>query len=123
MNPLYYIFLSIFFNTCSHLLFKKGVVTKTDSGNGSLATNSATSIIGMLFHPPIFFGLVLSGLAAVFWLFALSHMDLSYVFPFLSLNYILIPVLASIFYKEKLSHARLAGIGIICVGVVLIAFS
>ncbi len=121
MNPHIYLFLSILLVTGSQFLFKMGV--------NNLATRSTDTkktlqdYIMMLFEKNIFLGFALNGMAAVAWLLALSHLELSYVFPFLSLNYILIPIGAHFLFKEKLSLNKSIGIAIICGGIFLIALS
>ncbi|MDX2245501.1 MAG: EamA family transporter [Bacteroidia bacterium] len=120
MNPHIYLFTSILLVTLSQFAFKKGVSLPEE---GSESKGMVAKIIQMLFQKHILAGLFLNGVAAVFWLLALSDLELSYVFPFLSLNYILVPLGAWIFYQEKLSFHRKAGIGIICLGIFLIAFS
>ncbi len=112
MNPLIYVFSSIILVTCSQLLFKKGV--KYPKGNNFMEKYLSW---------PIITGLFLNGIAAFCWILALSYLDLSYIFPFLSLNYILVPLSASVIYGEQLTSYRKLGIGIIFVGVIIIAIS
>ncbi|MBK7872937.1 MAG: EamA family transporter [Saprospiraceae bacterium] len=119
MNTFGYLLLSILFNTSSHLFLKKGVVEakqKNESRQGS-------TIIGYITQWAIWTGLFFNGMAALFWLIALSAIDLSYAFPFLSLNYILIPIGAMLLYREHLSRTRIIGILVICVGIFFIAIS
>ncbi|MDX1907262.1 MAG: EamA family transporter [Bacteroidia bacterium] len=121
MNDMIYVVISLLLVTTSQLMFKKGIISVEKSGpaqGGALA-----GILRMVFHPMVFGGLACNGLAAFFWLLALSKLDLSYIFPFLSLNYILIPAGAALFFGEKLSRYRIIGIVIICAGLFLIAFS
>lgn len=122
MNPLIYVFVSILFVTVSQLLFKHGI-TLIEQQPKPENMPKWKSILRMLFQPHVFGGLFCNGLAAVCWLLALSKLDLSYVFPFISLNYILVPIAAAWILKEKLSKTRMTGIAVICVGVFLIAFS
>lgn len=115
-----YAILSIVLVAVSQLIFKRGV---TLIGERDWSDQGPMKYIKMLFQPHIFLGLALNGIAAALWLLALSKLELSYIFPFLSLNYLLIPVGAAIFLKESLSRYRVAGIGIICIGLFFIAFS
>ncbi len=121
MNPHIYLFLSILLVTCSQFLFKKGVnsLPKGDAEQ----KKAPMDYVRMVFQKHIFMGFVLNGLAAVAWLLALSHLELSYVFPYLSLNYILVPVGAHFLFNEKLSLNKSIGIAIICEGIFLIALS
>ncbi|PSR13193.1 MAG: hypothetical protein DA408_00300 [Bacteroidetes bacterium] len=121
MNPLVYAVASISLILVSQILFKKGVLyleLRPDSSAGLLLR-----LWRMVFQKHIFSGLSLNVVAAGCWLLALSHLELSFVFPFLSLNYILIPVFSTILFHEQLSNYRLLGIGVICTGIFLIALS
>ncbi|MEZ4826769.1 MAG: EamA family transporter [Bacteroidia bacterium] len=120
MNPHIYLFSSIILVTLSQFAFKKGVSLPEDTSEDA---GIIQKVIKMLFQRHIIAGLLLNGVAAVFWMLALSSMELSYVFPFLSLNYILVPIGARLIYNEKISNYRKIGIGIICAGIFLIAFS
>ncbi|MEM9722683.1 MAG: hypothetical protein AAGA10_25680 [Bacteroidota bacterium] len=121
MNPIFYAVVSILLVATSQFLFKQGVSELSDE------LQEVPSIwqkaIKAMFKPTIFGGLALNGIAAFFWLLALSDLELSFIFPFLALNYILIPVGASILYKEELTSNRVIGIFVICAGVLVIAFS
>ena len=122
MNPHVYIFASILLVTLSQLLFKQGI-NQLKGKSKPEGMPQWKHWLNMAFQPYIFSGLFCNGLAAISWLLALSNMDLSYVFPFISLNYILVPLGAIWLFKERMSRNRLVGIGIICIGIALIALS
>lgn len=63
------------------------------------------------------------GGATVLWLLALSGLNISYAFPLLSASYILVALLARLFLKENVSAMRWVSISVICLGVILIAWS
>lgn len=105
----------------SQFLFKRGVGILAEMPEKE--NKGIVDYVKMVFQPHIFFGLALNGFAAVSWLLALSHLELSYVFPYLSLNYILIPIGAYFLFKEELSAKKFIGIAIICCGIFLIALS
>ena len=121
MNPLFYVFISLLLVAGSQFLFKAGVLNL----NAGQKEDQPFWLkwIMVFFKKNIILGLALNALAAVFWLLALSDLELSYVFPFLALNYVIVPVGASFLYHEKLSRTRITGIIIICIGVLCIAFS
>ena len=54
-------------------------------------------------------------------LYVLSKVELSFAYPFLSLAYVAVAVFAYFVFREDLNAWRIAGIGLICVGTVLIA--
>lgn len=121
MNPLFYALLSILLVACSQFLFKKGV----DAFKATPVKKQKKwkDWFLIFLKRDIFLGLFLNGVAAFFWLLALSDLDLSYIFPFLALNYIIIPIGAAFLFQEKLSRLRVIGIVVICFGVLLIAYS
>jgi len=118
MSPIFYVILSIVLVATSQFLFKKGV-----SHSVSERSSAMQKALAIFFQPAILGGLFLNGIAAFFWLLALSDLELSYIFPFLALNYIIVPLGASIFYKEEITRMRIFGIVVICIGVIVIAFS
>ena len=54
---------------------------------------------------------------------ALSRVDLSYAYPFASLSYVVMLAAAWLLFKEDLSPMRLAGTGVVFLGVLLISRS
>lgn len=68
------------------------------------------------------------GLASYFtsmllWLFTLSRVELSYAFPFVSLSYVAILVIARQGLGESLDRTRWTGSGLIVLGVLLVGWS
>lgn len=68
-------------------------------------------------------GLAFYGLSTVLWLFALSRVELSYAFPFLSLAFVAIMVGARIGLAERLRTSRIVGSLFIILGVILVGLS
>jgi drug/metabolite transporter (DMT)-like permease len=58
----------------------------------------------------------------VVWMAVLTRMDLSRAFPLTALTYITVPALAFLFFGEHLPLIRVAGIGVIITGVILIGW-
>jgi len=73
--------------------------------------------------PRILGGLALNGVAALGWIVALRQLEISYLFPLLSINYLVVPVGAWWFFQETVSPRRRLAIVVICVGVALCLFS
>lgn len=70
---------------------------------------------------PIIAGLTCYVLSVVLWIVALSRVDVSVAYPMLSLGYVVAAVGAWYFFGEALSLQRLLAIGVILVGVALLA--
>jgi multidrug transporter EmrE-like cation transporter len=69
---------------------------------------------------------VLAGLACYIlsfglWMVVLSRVEVSFAYPFLSLGYVLTALVAYFYFGENVSTMRISGIGLICVGVAMIA--
>jgi multidrug transporter EmrE-like cation transporter len=70
---------------------------------------------------PIIAGLACYVLSVVVWILALARVEVSVAYPMLSIGYVVNAVAAWWLFGENLSGARLAGIGVILVGVWLVA--
>lgn len=68
-------------------------------------------------------GLMLYGFAFILWLGAMSTLDISFMYPMLSLAYVLTAGLAFIFLGEYISLVRWVGILLIVAGCMLITRS
>jgi len=80
-------------------------------------------LVPMLLNPFVFLGLASFGFSAIIWLVVLSRMDLSLVYPMVSIGYIAVALLSWIFLGETVTAIRWVGIIIICLGVILISRS
>ncbi|OYV12967.1 MAG: EamA-like transporter family, partial [Methanosaeta sp. ASO1] len=57
----------------------------------------------------------------IFWLLALSRMELSFVYPFISLTYILVLGLSHLVFRECIGLNKIAGSVLIILGLILIS--
>jgi len=74
-------------------------------------------------QPPIIGGLACYVISVVVWIVGLSRVDVSIAYPMLSLGYIVNAFAAWYLFGEVLSVHKLVGIGVILVGVVILARS
>jgi len=54
---------------------------------------------------------------------ALSETELSYAYPLLGAGYALVAILSCAFFKETFSVVRMAGVGIVVIGIILMSRS
>ncbi|HVN67699.1 MAG TPA: EamA family transporter, partial [Candidatus Sulfotelmatobacter sp.] len=80
-------------------------------------------VIPMFLNPWVFIGFACFGLSSLFWLVVLSRMELSLVYPMVSVAYVIVALFSWYFFKENLTVIRWAGILVIILGVVLISRS
>jgi drug/metabolite transporter (DMT)-like permease len=105
----------------AQLTLKSGVNDVTSAG-GTLRLNGA-GLKALLVSPFVLGGLVLFGLSAVVWLFALSRTDLSFAYPFAALSYVLIVVFSVFVLHEHVPPLRWAGVGLIVSGILVVALT
>jgi drug/metabolite transporter (DMT)-like permease len=71
----------------------------------------------------VVFGLLLYVTGTVFWLSALSRVDLSYAYPFASLSYVIMLAASWLLFHENITVVRLLGTLIVALGVFVISRS
>ncbi len=74
-------------------------------------------------EPHIMGGLACYVLSVIVWIMALSRVEVSIAYPMLSIGYVVNALAAWYLFGEAVSLTRLAGIGIIIVGVYIVARS
>ncbi len=110
MNPIVFIIGSVLLGACAQLVMKSGASRPGSKGLLSILTRPATVA-----------GLTLNALAAALWIISLRSVDLSYAFPWLSLNFILVPLGAALFYGEQITGQKVVGMLGITIGLAIVA--
>lgn len=107
-----------------------GVAGQTSMKIGLGQLNGSAQIVGIpsvimviLTSPLVLLGLSFYVLGALTWIIVLSRLNLSYAYPFLALNFVLITLVSWLVLGEAIPITRWFGIVCICVGVVLVARS
>ena len=73
-------------------------------------------IFGVIFYPPVLTGIILYAISAFLWLFLLGRLDISKVYPLISLSYVVTAFLAIFFLNEKVTYMRWLAIALILAG-------
>lgn len=79
--------------------------------------------VKVAFQPYILGGLSCYVISVVVWILALSRVQVSMAYPMLSIGYVVNAIIAYYWFGEDVSVMRLAGIGIIILGVYIVARS
>lgn len=109
----------VILNAVGQLALKASV---RDLGAIDLSLAGSGSVAGYLLTQPwLWFGLSCYGLSVVIWILALSRVDVSVAYPMLSMGYVINALAAWALFGEVLSLNRLLGIGLIILGVVVLA--
>lgn len=116
-----YILISVLASAIGQLLLKKGM---DGIGPLTLASNQLWGILWRIVtNPYVILGLAIYGVGTVFWLVTLSRADLSYAYPFASLQYPVMLVASWWLFDEHITAWRLLGTLVIGLGVFLISRS
>jgi uncharacterized membrane protein len=87
---------------------------------GAIDNFSISGIVSMFLNPLVFLGLLMYGLSTIFWLIALSQKDLSYVYPFVALTFIIVLLLSKFLLHENVGLYRIVGTLIIIAGLIIV---
>ncbi len=74
-------------------------------------------------NPFVVVGLLIYVSGTLFWLAALSRVDLSFAYPFASLSYVLMLAAAWLLFSENITWMRILGTLVVGLGVLLISRS
>ncbi len=111
----------VLLNAAAQLLLKAGV------NSVGLFEFSRTNLLPvgwkLATEPHIVGGLACYVISVVVWIMALSRVEVSVAYPMLSVGYIVNAVAAWYLFGEALSPMRMAGIGVIILGVYIVARS
>jgi multidrug transporter EmrE-like cation transporter len=78
-----------------------------------------TFLFRMLTSPWVLSGFAAAFGAAMVWMLAVSRLDLSYAYPFMSLTFPSILLLSYVFFKEPVSIGNVVGVGFIVLGIAI----
>ncbi len=119
MFALTLVFISIFFAAMGQIVMKSGMSQVGEIGSVGQFFN-----LGTLFHiftnPRVLIGIFLYAMALVLWLGALSTLNVSFMYPLMSLAYVVTAIAAFIFLKENITLLHWVGIFLVMGGCFLI---
>ena len=85
--------------------------------------HSEASLLSLFFHAEVWGGLVVYGLSSVCWLWVLARAPLSFAYPILALTFPIVVLASAVFFVELILPLRWIGVGMIMLGVSLLARS
>ena len=112
---------AIALGTCGQLLLKAG--TNTVGAFAFTLDNALPVGMKLALEPRILGGAGCYAVSLVVWIMALSRVEVSVAYPMLSVGFALNALLAWWLLAEGVTPARMLGIGVIIVGVWLVARS
>ena len=113
----FYIFLTIAFTVYGQIVLKWQVI-----GAGAFPQHSSEKIFflgRLLLNPWVMSGFLAAFLASLAWMAAMTKLDLSHAYPFISLTFVLVIILSGVFFHEAITTPKIIGLGLIVLGIVV----
>ena len=117
-----FIITGVLLNAAAQLLLKAG----TNALGGAIhltASNWFSTLIKVGTQLPILAGLACYAVSLVVWIMGLSRTEVTIAYPMLSLGYVVSAIGAWLFLGEVVPPQRMVALGVIILGVVLLARS
>lgn len=76
-------------------------------------------LLGLLVDPVVLSTFIAAFLASLAWMAAMTRFELSYAYPFTSLNFVAVLVLSVWLLGETLTLSKVAGVGLIVLGTLI----
>lgn len=111
----------VLLNAAAQLLLKAG--TNAVGHFAFSAENLIPVGLKLALEPHILGGIACYVVSLVVWIMALSRVEVSIAYPMLSIGYVINALIAWHFFGESVNAMRMTGIGVIIVGVFLVARS
>jgi len=114
------LFIGIFLGAIAQLSIKKGAVRDIKLRIGKKVFKD---IFDIYWNKYIIFGTICYGIATILWVAILSKLDLSYAYPIISTNFVIITILSKVVFKERITKLRWLSVIVIALGVILTSLS
>jgi multidrug transporter EmrE-like cation transporter len=111
----------VLLNAVAQLLLKAGA--RVIAGFEFTPANAVVIAGRVALNLPILAGLACYAISVIVWILALSRVDVSIAYPMLSIGYVVNALAAAWLFGEPLGALRVAGIGVIILGVWMVARS
>ena len=116
----FYLLLAISFGVISQLIIKWQMSAFVFNDYETWQDKFALAF-SMLLNPYIIISLILTLLAGVTWMIAMTKFEISYAYPYTLLGLVLVTIFSVIFFGESVNTYKIIGIAVIILGIVLIS--
>lgn len=121
MHNILLILSSVSLNAFAQLFIRQGMLKLGKiSMNMNELWNMIIQAIGNIY---IWAGMMSYAISILLWMVVLSKVNVSLAYPFLSIGYIVTAIIAYFAFGEPITFQKVAGIAIICLGVVVLTYS
>jgi len=124
MRTLVYLATCVVMLVAGQVLVKHGLTLKGGFQFSLGSLGSLWSELGKVFTSGyVWLGAVFTFGSGFLWMDVLSKKELSFVYPFISLTYVVSLVASTLIFREHVSALRWLGVAVICAGVYLVSRS
>lgn len=74
----------------------------------------------LLMRPWVLCAMSLTFLSGISWMITLTRLEVSYAYPWLALNFLLVPLIGVLFFGESLSSAKAIGTLLVALGLIIL---
>jgi multidrug transporter EmrE-like cation transporter len=112
------IILSVTLSAIGQVCFKIGLNSLSSTG---FAPGGVQNVALALLTPGVIAGFGFYAIGTLLWLSALGRLELSQAYPFVSIGFALTTLSGWWLFSDEVSMQRLVGIGIILLGIIMVA--
>jgi len=76
-------------------------------------------LLRALIDPYILSGFMAAFVASLFWMAAMTKLEISVAYPFMSLAFVLVLILSAVLLHEPITIGKVLGMGLICTGIIV----
>ena len=113
----FYIAFTVLFTVYGQIVLKWQVGLAGPLPDASM--EKVTFLLRLLLNPWVLSGFVAAFVASLAWMAAMTRFQLSYAYPFMSLNFVLVLGLSAWLFQEPISFAKVVGITLVVMGIVV----
>lgn len=114
---------SVALSSAAQLLLKAGMTSEVVQRALASGRGVPQVVLSIAASPLIVGGLITFALSVVTWLFVLSKIEISQAYPAVALGVMVTAMGGYFFFGEPLNSIRILGIGIVVIGVAVVAAS
>ncbi|HLC99123.1 MAG TPA: SMR family transporter [Candidatus Nanoarchaeia archaeon] len=116
MDILIIVLASILIGSLGQIALKYGMIRTKIVGTREIVKN----LFKVFTNFYILLGIAIFAASSFVWLYSMTRLDISFMYPLVSIGYLFVTLFAIIFLKERVSLKRWAGLSLIIIGSLLI---
>ncbi len=113
----FYIFLTIVLTVYGQIVIKWQVLKA--GALPEVLPDKVAFLYNLLLNPWVISAYAAALLASIFWMAAMTKLQLSHAYPFMSLAFVLVLIVSGLFFNEPVTPLKIAGIMLIVLGIVV----